>query len=122
MLEMKARLINLTPHMINIICESGTISVPACGDVARVSATKELVNTLSIENVSVPIYTTTFGDVEVISPDGSKKLFPEPEKNVLYIVSNIVKSALSDRNDVVVPADLVRDENGNIVGCRGLST
>jgi hypothetical protein len=37
-----------------------------------------------------------------------------------YIVSQLVKSALPSRNDLLVPAEVVRDASGNIIGCRSL--
>lgn len=39
---------------------------------------------------------------------------------VYYIVSQIVKSALPERHDLLVPAEVVRDEMGNILGCKSL--
>lgn len=39
---------------------------------------------------------------------------------IYYIVSQLVKSALPDREDLLVPAEVVRDEQGHIIGCRSL--
>jgi hypothetical protein len=39
---------------------------------------------------------------------------------VWLIVSQIVKNALPDREDLLVPAQVVRDGEGNIIGCRSL--
>ena len=39
---------------------------------------------------------------------------------VFYIVSQLVKNALPDRTDLLVPAEVVRDGNGNIIGCKSL--
>lgn len=35
-----------------------------------------------------------------------------------YIVSQLVKNALPHRRDLIVPAEVVRDDTGNIIGCR----
>ncbi|MCK9597609.1 MAG: hypothetical protein M0R06_01135 [Sphaerochaeta sp.] len=45
---------------------------------------------------------------------------PEQADGVYYIVSQIVKSACPERTDLLVPTDVMRDTNGNIVGCRAL--
>ena len=42
------------------------------------------------------------------------------EPLVYYIVSQIVKSALPNRADLLVPAEVVRDNAGNIIGCKSL--
>lgn len=41
---------------------------------------------------------------------------PEPELDVLYLVSQLVVSALPERDDIAYPAGLVRDEDGNVIG------
>ena len=46
---------------------------------------------------------------------------PEPEKDVMLIVSRLVASACPDRSDLLVPGPLVRDSEGEVIGCRGLS-
>lgn len=45
---------------------------------------------------------------------------PDREDGKFYIVSQLVKSACRDRRDLLVPSDVVRDDEGNIVGCRSL--
>lgn len=46
---------------------------------------------------------------------------PEKTKGVIYVVSRIVAQHLSDREDVFCPGDLIRDNQGNIIGCKGLA-
>ena len=43
---------------------------------------------------------------------------PEPELGVCYIVSTRVFEAMPDRDDLVVPADIVQDDNSRIIGCQ----
>lgn len=96
-------LVNLTPHAINL---NGVV-IPSSG-VARV-ATKSLdAGTFA----GVKLVTTTYGDVVVG--------LPAPKDGVMYIVSALVRLALPTHTDLASPADLVRDEKGNIVGCRAL--
>jgi hypothetical protein len=61
--------------------------------------------------IAVPTSRTVFGD-----PQG----LPEFVAGTWYIVSQIVKSALPGRTDLLVPAEVVRDASGNIIGCRSL--
>ena len=45
---------------------------------------------------------------------------PEPQEGVIYLTSTLVAQAVPDRTDVLVPADLRRDEAGRIIGCGAL--
>lgn len=45
---------------------------------------------------------------------------PEPQEGVTYLTSTLVAQAVPDRTDVLVPADLRRDEAGRIIGCGAL--
>ena len=95
--------VNLTPHAINIV-EYGEI--PPSGLVARV--TTKTVPTGMI--AGLPVVKTEFGEVTNL-----------PEMNgVYFIVSSIVKSA-ANRENLLVPGELVRDDKGNITGCKSLS-
>lgn len=96
-------LINLTPHPINII-DGPTL--PSSG-VARVSASSETVGSVD----GVPIVRQSFGDVEGL---------PDQVDGMHIIVSRMVAAACPDRADLLVPADMVRDDQGRIVGCRSL--
>ena len=99
-----ANFINLTPHTINVV---GGPSLPPSGSVARVAAT----STPAGEFGGVALSRTTFGEVEGL---------PAPEEGVLLVVSALVRSAVPDRRDVASPGDLVRGDDGQPIGCRGL--
>jgi hypothetical protein len=58
------------------------------------------------------IYETSYGDVEGL---------PEPMQGVLFIVSRLVKQAVPDRKDCVVPCEVLRDTHGHVIGCMGFS-
>ena len=60
----------------------------------------------------IPLTTTSFGDVIDL---------PAPQDGVFFIVSRLVLSACPDRNDLLVPNDLVRDDNGNIIGAKSFA-
>jgi len=99
---------NLTPHPINI-CNNA-------GEVTRVIQSEGLVRLKAVtvpagEIDGVPVTQTEFGQAEGL---------PEFQEGTFYIVSQLVKSALPDRTDLLVPAEVVRDEKGNILGCKSL--
>lgn len=99
--------INLTPHTINIVTDGETINVPPSGDVARVATNYRVVDNIN----DVPIYECFYGDLTGL---------PEANGVDRYIVSGMIKTAVPHRTDVFSPGELVRDENGKPVGCRGL--
>lgn len=101
--------VNLTPHALNIYtAESGVISVPPSGNVARVATSFNLDSTVD----GIDIYTATYGEIEGL---------PAPQDNVIYITSGLIVSALQGtRYDVTSPGELVRDEDGRPIGCKGL--
>ncbi len=109
---MSTTLVNCTPHAINIKTENGTVSVPASGNVARVETT--VVPVSELDN-GVQIVKTVFNTDKVTG-------LPEPKEGTFYIVSLITLQALEGiRNDLFAPGNLIRDKEGNIVGCDGLT-
>ena len=103
------KLKNFTPHPIHIVGADGVVTktIQSSG-LIRLKATT--VGTgMTVDGV--PVTTTQFGE-----PEG----LPEFVDGVFYIVSQLVKSALPQRKDLLVPAEVVRDPNGNILGCKSL--
>lgn len=100
---------NLTPHPIHIVDADGNVikTIPSSG-LVRLKATTVDAGPI-VDDVKITM--TQFGE-----PEG----LPEAEDGVFLIVSQLVKSALPKRNDLLVPAEVVRDASGNIVGCRSL--
>jgi len=104
------KLINLTPHEINVLCADGSmLSIPASGDIARCKELRTLVGNVN----GIDLYHATYGDVYGL---------PEQEANdTLYIVSMAVRLALHTRKDIVSPGELVRDDAGKPIGCKGFA-
>jgi len=67
---------------------------------------------LSSEGI-IPLTKTKMGEVENL---------PEEKEGTIYIVSRIVAEALPQRKDLYFPNESVRNEKGQIVGCRSLCT
>lgn len=107
------KIVNLTPHAVNIVAADGTplITIDPSGTVARLDTNVDIIGTVDVGNVSIPVQTTKFGPVSGL---------PNPKDGTVYVVSSLVAQRVPDRNDVYVPTDTVRDANGRIVGCRAL--
>lgn len=96
-------IINLTPH--TIVLPDREIFV--LGVIARCEEVTEQVGNID----GIKIVEKSYGVV---------KDLPEQEEGIMYIVSMMVRLALPNRYDILSPGDLVRDEDGNIVGCLNL--
>ena len=107
--EHKIILINCTPHDINIKYHywyDRELTIPPSG---LIICLKEETSQPWF-NLSVPFTRTKYGSTDL----------PEQEENTYFIVSQIVKNAFPERKDLVVPAGIIRDEKGNIIGCKSL--
>lgn len=104
---MNINIVNLTPHDINIVAPTGNVTIARSGIVARVAAVSNQMDTIN----NIPIYAVRYGNVENL---------PAPQENTIYIVSALVKQA-SSRTDLFSPGELVRDDKGIVIGCKGLN-
>lgn len=103
-------IINMTPHPVNILDDANNqiMVIPASGNLIRLKASTVDAG-WTVDDIRVT--KTVFGN-----PEG----LPEYEFGTFYIVSQLVKSALPSREDLLVPAEVQRDTNGNIIGCLSL--
>lgn len=101
-----AKLINLTPHTVNIVKnDNSIISFPPSGTIARVFS--DYVKRGTVNDIDV--VDVVYGDVIDLPP---------PRKDIVYIVSRMVLNATPNRRDLVVPHDLVRNPDGSVKGAR----
>jgi len=102
--------INKTPHAVNIVGPNGQVVRTYEKSDSQI---RLAVITIRGNNLpdGTPTSKTEFGD-----PEG----LPDFEQGTFYIVSQMVQTALPERKDLLVPAEIVRDEKGNIVGCKSL--
>lgn len=104
---------NLTPHEIVVRLDGRDIKIPPSGQVARVTASAELVGEVD----GIPVYRTVFGPVDGL---------PEPEEGIVLITSTIVAQAAAraGRTDVVSPdtGPTAIREDGRIVAVTRLQT
>lgn len=105
------KLINLTPHTLNLFNSNGeqVAVLEASGATARVPVTNQLAGEVS----GVPVYRQETGEVTGL---------PDPVEGVGYVVSLVVRLAVPHRTDVYSPGELVRNDQGQPVGCKGLSS
>lgn len=102
------KIINLTPHPINLQIDGEMVEIPPTG-LARCTTTVEDVAVID----GVRIVQTHYSDVAGL---------PAPEADTIYVVSALVLAALGgSRDDVFGPADYIRDETNRIVGARALT-
>lgn len=100
---------NLTPHAITFVSENGEpiLVIETSGTVARVSVKTETIG----EFAGIPMTKSVYSDVVDL---------PDPQPDTVYVVSSLVAQRCTDRNDVFIPNESVRDEQGRIIGCKSL--
>lgn len=129
------QLINLTPHPVVLLDadESVALELPKFRDPPRAKEERQKegdirtkrdhplqmyadpsLNPYGIERsiIDIPVNRVSLGSVEGL---------PEPLNGVAYIVSRIVAEAAPERDDLYIPDETVRDEEGRIIGCKALA-
>lgn len=99
---------NMTPHQIHILNDNLVIYKtfwPA--GLVRLKVSTEKLDELE----GIPTSRTIFGEADGL---------PEEEEGTFIIVSQMVQSALPERKDLLIPAEIERNERGTILGCRSL--
>jgi hypothetical protein len=106
------KFVNLTPHDVTVVSGGKIKKYLRDGTVARVSEIATWVFTID----DVDISDVVFGDVIGL---------PAPVTGVYFVVSAMVKEAVkksgSGRNDCVSPGNLIRNEKGDVIGCKGFT-
>lgn len=130
--EIIMKLINLTPHDINIITTpviqdtitnhyflapniEPEITVIKSSGIARCKQVDNYEGSLVLDNgYAVPIHSLSFKEITGL---------PKPEKDTRYIVSAIVLNAAkaAGRTDCMAVTYTVYDDQGHIIGCAAFS-
>ena len=106
------RLVNCTPHELRVFTDQSQDAyrlLPPGTRVPRVEVREKEVGTIE----GVPVFASAYG-----APVG----LPEPAPGTVFVVSLAVRLACPERADLVSPGELVRDAQGQPVGCLGLRT
>lgn len=97
--------VNLTPHEIHEVTTD--FRLPSSG-VARICMESRVVRV----EAGIPISQSV--------PVGAITGLPAPVQGTTYIVSALCLNAIdASRTDCVAPGDVVRNELGTVIGCRG---
>jgi hypothetical protein len=99
---------NTTPHVVRIVDEKGNVVL----EIPRAAMP------LRIQEEST--FIRRFGDIPLVEKTFLGVDLPPRMFEVFYIVSLPVAQAVR-RSDFIVPHDYVRDETGNVIGCRGFA-
>lgn len=103
------KLVNLCPHPVCVKHADGTESIIPQSGLARVAVAYREAGTVPLEGHAVPLIQGNYGGVEGL---------PDPVPDCAYLVSHMVRMALPQRRDLLSPANIVRDDRGNILACR----
>lgn len=103
--------INLTPHDVNVVCADGSVKTfSRSGTVARCEEERYPIDCIN----GIDVYRVRYGRVYDV-PDRDE------DDAVAYIVSMPVRLALPHRPDLFSPGELIRNEAGQPIGCKGLA-
>lgn len=105
------KVVNMTPHNVNILDDRGEVIRVYKAGQSQIRLSSSLVKDIPLED-GTPTVKTIFGD-----PEG----LPEFREDTFFIVSQMIKNALPNRSDLLVPSEVVRDSTGTIIGCKSLS-
>lgn len=104
---------NLTPHDVNVLKDDGSYETfKPTGIIARAEQIYE--------------YDSTVNGITFVTSSYGKPIdLPDPEEGVLLIVSkqtiDAAKKAHRSIGDLVFPAEPIRNDKGQIIGCKQLS-
>lgn len=110
-------IINLTPHEIKFVDKENEVykTIPSSGQ-ARARQKDKQVDKIEW----IPVYKTEYWELYYKEEEKEQEI-PEEQQDTIYIVSIISCQAALTREDFYIVNNLVRDENGNIIGARWLS-
>lgn len=103
------KIINCTPHTVSVHNSDGTkLTLNPSGTVPRVQ-----VNRTFLQKA---------GGADVYRPDyGKPSGLPDRADDTFYIVSSLLAAAAPDRDDLLTPGNPIRDDQGRVIGCKGLN-
>lgn len=118
------KIVNLTPHSINILDENGNevMLIEPSGKLARLESEKELIMAQRdrLFKHDIPFFITKYGIPVLLNALKQPVQFPEQKESIIYIVSGLFRAGYP-RADLWQPGELVRNDKGQPIGCIGLS-
>ncbi len=118
-----AKIINLTPHDVNIFNNDDypLVNLGYADKCARVGIEYIPDGGIVVDDCDpIPVYRNVY------TPTCERLGLPDPEFGTFYVVSKMAYDVLRTELgriplDVFYPGSAVRDENGKVIGCVGLS-
>ena len=108
--------VNLTPHALSVKALDGaTVVIPPSKD----GAARVVYDRLPPEQTNIAGH-----EVQIAVAGSPREIIalPEPTDNTVYIVAKAVADAApAGRGDLMSPGRLLRDEDGTVIGCDGLT-
>ena len=113
MVNMVPKIINLTPHDINIVNNAGEVIItyPPMGVIPRLREILRDYGDLLTNVYPIPVEIVSYGETLNL---------PDQELNTYLIVSKMIADANLKRTDLLFPGELVRNDKGQIIGCKTL--
>jgi hypothetical protein len=117
------KLVNLTPHPVRLYTadtpdqvddpDHGVLlTLPPSGKFARLGESVLGEDTVvTEEGVRVPVSLVSYAEIQGL---------PKPQEGVVFVVPLMTALAASGRQDLLVPYEQVRNQEGTVVGCRRL--
>lgn len=103
------QIVNKTPHALNVSLADGSVrTIQPTLPAPRVSTKR-----IALDPVDgIPVDAVEYGAVVDL---------PDAVDGVVLVVSALVASACKGRSDLLIVGEAVRDADGKIIGCKGLS-
>lgn len=117
------KIINLTPHPLNIYKKGELVKTIESSGIARAEeeTVPVLLDAFIEDDYEDPMQMTILG-VPVVKKQFGKVIgLPEPQPNVYYFVSKIVIYRSPERSDLIMSSKAVRDQSGQTIGCEEFS-
>lgn len=113
---MTVRYINLTPHAIHVKALDGEyITIPPDAE----GPARVIYDRLPPEQVRIGGSEVA---VAVAGPVREIVGLPDPQPDIIFVVAKAVADAAPrHRGDLMSPGRLIRDEDGKVIGCDGLT-
>jgi hypothetical protein len=106
-----AEIVNLCPHDITLLVGDQALVLSPAG-LARCVEEREELGEAVAGGIHVPLVRCRYRRVVGL---------PDPVAGRVYVVSHLVAERCLDRYDLVVPDQLVRDDDGVIIAARALA-
>lgn len=101
-------IINKTPYPVHVLSKDLAVIKMFPKSETPIRLSHKVASATPIDGVPTSI--TTYGG----------GVLPKYKEGVFYIVSQLGENAAPERSDLLAPADEVRDDDGNIIGCKSL--